>query len=345
MCVNTSIVSRLYEKYYVLEETPNNVVSSHWKHYHEMAQVKFSGGEITIASGVGFGDVAHKSLISRIFDWLTIASYLCFLKERRDILRLMKIARPLANKMGISFSYDCFRQVCSLNLIMKRLNWLSVQRLCVICIGDGYGFLSGLLKEYFPNSLICLVDLGKTLLFQSYYLGRVFPHHEHRVILDANQKERVISSNVDFLYCPAEYLDQLSVFSFDLAINIASMQEMNSDSIAGYFRFLRQHMNPEHLFYCCNRVSKIMPAGETSNFFMYPWVAEDKHFIDELCPWHKYFLSYRRSDKGPRFLSLEIPFVNYFDGPHHHRLSILHCDVDRNTRFENINLINQITKS
>jgi len=332
MCANTPIVNRLYEKYYILKETPKNVVSSHWKHYHEMAHVKFRGSEMTIASGVGFGDVAHKSFISRIFDSLTIASYLCFLKERRDILRLMKIARSVANKMGISFSYDCFRQVCSLNLIMKRLKRLPGHRLWVICIGDGYGFLSGLLKECFPDSLICLVDLGKTLLFQSYHLGMAFPHYKHEAILDANQEERVVSLNADFLYCPAEYLEQLSVFSFDLGINIASMQEMNSNSIESYFQFLRQHMNPENLFYCCNRVSKIMPAGETSNFFMYPWVAEDRHFIDELCPWHKYFLSYRHSNKGPLFLNLRIPFVNYFDGQHHHRLSILHCVAERHNK-------------
>lgn len=327
MRANTPIVNRLYEKYYISEDTPDNAVSSHWKHYHAMVQVKFNGSEITNVSGAGFGNVEYKSSISRIFDWLTLASYLCFLKERRDILRLMKIARPVAKKMGISFTYDCFRQVCSLNLVMKRLKCLPGHRLCVICIGDGYGFLSGLLKECFPNSLICLVDLGKTLLFQSHHLGMAFPQYKHKAILDANQEERVVSTDTDFLYCPVEQLEQLSVFSFDLAINIVSMQEMNSNSIMSYFRFLRKHMNPEHLFYCCNRVSKIMPGGEISSFFMYPWVAQDRHLIDEPCPWQKYFLSYRRSKNGPRFFNLRIPCVNYFDGPHRHRLSILHCDV------------------
>lgn len=321
------IVNRLYEKYYVLEETPADLVSSHWRHFHEKAHVEFRDDGITMISGVGFGSVAYKSFINRIFDSLTIASYLCFLKERRDILRLMRIGRLLAKKMGISFTYDCFRQICSLNLITKRLKRHPAGRLCVICIGDGYGFLSGLLKESFPNSVICLVDLGKTLLFQFYYLGRAFPDCKHEVILDANQEVRVAFSNADFIYCPAEYLEQLSGFSFDLAINIASMQEMNPDSINRYFQFLRSHIRQENLFYCCNRVSKIMPAGERSDFFNYPWIKDDAHLIDEPCPWVKYFFSFYKAQKGPSLFNLRIPFVNYFDGSHHHRLTILYSGV------------------
>jgi hypothetical protein len=88
-------------------------------------------------------------------------------------VRLMKVTHSLARRTGFAFSYDCFRQVCSLNLIMNQRT--NKERLSIINIGDGYGLLSALIKESFPNSLICLVDFGKTLLFQAYYCEKAHP--------------------------------------------------------------------------------------------------------------------------------------------------------------------------
>jgi len=43
----------------------------------------------------------------------------------------------------------------------------------------------------------------------------------------------------DFLYCPAETLHALEKYRFDIAVNVASMQEMTSATISRYFDFMR----------------------------------------------------------------------------------------------------------
>lgn len=181
--------------------------------------------------------------------------------------------------------------------------------------------MSALIKELFPNSLICLVDLGKILLFQAHYCEKAHPECLHRLVLDSS--DTINQSDLDFLYCPAEYLEKLDELSFDIAINIASMQEMNQTSINTYFDFLRHHMSSNNLFYCCNREEKEMPGGEISKFLSYPWRKEDFHLVDEYCPWHLYVFSFGRAKNGPQLFKIRIPFINYFDGPIMHRLTVL----------------------
>jgi len=314
---------RLYQRYYVSDGTPEDLISSHWKHCHKETEVRFFDKEIkSLSGGPGFGSYRLHLLKTQIYTYMTIGSYLCKLRNKKRLLKIMQVAVPLAKRMGLDFSYDCFRQVCTLSLIMDNINKRD-GRINVINIGDGYGFLSALIKEVFPNSLICLVDLGKSLLLQAHYCGKIHPGYSHHLLLGSrlNAGEH---ANADFLYCPAEYLEGLNGLSFDLAINIASMQEMNKNSIDLYFDFLRRNMVKNNLFYCCNREEKKMPRGEISGFFSYPWVEKDVHLIDDQCPWHRYFLSLHKKKTGTRFLNFRIAFVKYFDGIHRHRLSVLH---------------------
>jgi len=314
------IIDELYQNYYVKDNTPEHVISSHWKFYQEKIKCELNGGKITSLSWLGFGDLQNKSFLSQTFSWLTIAGYLCQFPNRNELLRLMKLAVPLGRKIGFPFSYDCFRQICSLKLIMNKLK-NERERVNIIIIGDGYGFLGALIKEIFPNSLICLIDLGKSLLVQACCCGKAYPHSSHRLVSESSGT--INRSDSEFLYCPAEFLEELDKYSFDVAINIASMQEMNQPSINTYFDFLRCHMPPDNLFYCCNRKEKEMPGGEVSRFSEYPWQSKDIHLVDEFCPWHSYFASWGKTKNGPRFLGIRIPFINYFDGPIIHRLTIL----------------------
>jgi hypothetical protein len=312
------IVNELYKKYYLTDETPENLVSSHWKHYHKMIKLDFSDEDkIKPLIGVGFGDLQDKSKAHNLIKWLTILSYLVRLPDKINLLRLIRTAIPLAKRMGFIFSYDCFRQVCVLNLIIKEMKDIGIKgkRLNVINIGDGYGFLSVLIKEVIPNSSICLVDLGKTLLFQAYYCNKVHPKCSHALVLG----DELDQTNCDFIYCPAEHIEELSARSFDIAINIASMQEMNQNTIKTYFDFLRRRMSPENLFYCCNRERKEMPGGEVSDFFQYPWHKKDLYKIDAPCPWHRYFFAIKSGS-----FKVPLPAIKYFDGVHRHRLTVLY---------------------
>lgn len=321
-----SIISELYRRYYIENSQPEDLISSHWKAFHKKIQIEFEGNRIKTLKGYGFGDLEDRFFIHQVLSWIAIVSYLVRLENRSELIRLIQIAIPIARRMGLLFSYDCFRYVCSLNMIMNRMRMKDRKRINIINIGDGYGFLSALIKEVFPDSLICLVDLGKTLLFQAYYCSKSHPDRSHFLITDFNKNEikETDIANIDFLYCPAEFLEKLGGISFNIAINIASMQEMNENSIKAYFEFFRRHMSSDNLFYCCNREVKEMQGGEISRFYSYPWFQEDAHLIDEYCPWYRYFLSVQKAKNGPSFLKLRIPFINYFDGDILHRLTILH---------------------
>jgi len=315
-----SIVTELYNKYYLENNTPESIISSHWKFWQEKIQIEFKDGRIESLAGFGFGDLENKSLLSQALSWLTISSYLFRFPNRKNLLRLIRIAIPLAKKMGFAFSYDAFRQVCALNLILMH-NGKTKKRLNILNIGDGYGFLSALIKIVFKDSLICLVDLGKVLLFQAHYCEKAHPDCSHRLV--QGSADTINQLDTDFAYCPAEYLEGLGEISFDLAINIASMQEMNQASIARYFDFLRNHTSSHDLFYCCNREEKEMLGGETSKFLSYPWRKDDIYLVDEYCPWYGYFFSFSHTKNTPRLFKIRIPFISYFDGPHRHRLARL----------------------
>ncbi len=271
--------------------------------------------------GYGFGDLERRSIPFRVFSFLAVLSYLVKLPERSQLVDIMKVAWPLCRRMGLSFTQDALRQVCSMALIERYLS--STQRekqLRVLMIGDGYGFLASLVKERFPNSTIVLVDLGKILLFQAFYCQRAHPDKVHESVLSEGT---IDPTQCDFVYCPAEFLDRVLQVTYDLSVNIASMQEMTADSVAGYFHFLRRHMELGGLFYCCNRERKVLVGGEVQEFSRYPWQADDVHLLDERCPWHQYYFSFSTYSNGPRFLGIRIPFVNYFDGPIRHRLTRL----------------------
>ena len=94
----------------------------------------------------------------------------------------------------------------------------------------------------------------------------------------------------------------------DLAINIASMQEMNPENIRNYFDDDVVASTGDLAFYCCNREEKTLPDGTITRFKEYPWNSLDIILIDEVCPWYQQYYLYIP------------PFYRHYDGPHRHQL-------------------------
>ena len=90
----------------------------------------------------------------------------------------------------------------------------------------------------------------------------------------------------------------------DVSIDIACMQEINPDVRDRYFTLLAQRAGHT---YSCNRTSKTFPDGTVTNFLNYPWGGATM-LVDELCPWHQEFYSFRP------------PLFRRYDGPTRHRL-------------------------
>ncbi len=312
-----SMTRRLFDEYYANPHgADESCYSSHWHQLHKEAKVDFEKDTIVSLKAIGFGDLQNRSLVYRFFSWLTILWYLVILKERRKILRLFPSAFKLSRKMGLFFTYDAFRQVCVLAVLEP---YFKKQNLRIINIGDGYGFLSAMIKDQYPQAKIFLVDLGKTLLFQAHYCQKAFPQARFCLV----KKGEAVSDEVDFVFCTAEDLEGLNSQKFDMALNIASMQEMNSQAIDRYFDFLRSTIVLDGIFYCCNRQEKVMVGGEVSRLVDYPWRQDDEHFLDEVCPWYRFVLSFHKTKRGPTIANMRVPFVNYFDGKIQHRLTKL----------------------
>lgn len=305
---NPDLLSRLYERYYVRNISPDHCISSHWRKMNSEIDVRINeSGEIATFKGYGFGDLQNTHFLNRIFNYFCNLSYFIRLPGKSDVLLLIKKATLNLKKINSYLSYDCFRQICSLCLIMRHFYADETEKFHILVIGDGYGFLSSLLKSIYKNAKITLVDIGKVLLFQAVNLQVIHPGRSHQSIAGYDNG----LGDVDFLYVPAEEIGKIHGIKYRLIVNIASMGEMNYRTINGYFEFLRKNSMKDNLFYCCNRKSKILPHGESIDFLKYPWSNNDKHLVDEECGFYSYFLS------------LNFPFLHRFDGVFLHRLTKL----------------------
>lgn len=313
----------LYERYYAAPEPAEvaALTSSHWARLGREAVVDIGpDGGVRRMRGAGFGRLdSHPGGFSGLLGRLTTASYLILLPDRARRLRTMRVGRRILRRAGLAFNFEAFRQLSSVDLIVHYLERERLSDERVLIIGDGYGLCAAAWKVLRPGARVALVDLGRTLLFQVVTAHRTHPTAAHALVTETAPPDPA----ADFVYCPAEHLNALDGFTFDVAINMMSMQEMNEPTIARYFSFLRAHLRPgRHLFYCCNREVKNLEGGERTEFFEYPWQARDRHLVDELCPWWRHRFSTTTSPRGPRLLGVRVPFVNYFK-PVRHRLTVL----------------------
>lgn len=313
------VYSRLYERFYSNENAVmGTLASAHWQECARHFEVRSTGEDRFELAGYGFGSSGSGNLLTRMFAWvgnMLHLSHLGLAGLRQDV----RDAKVVVQRMGLSFSQDAFRQVCTLNLLVRQMQAQATQAPDrILIIGDGHGILSALLHARYPNARIFLVDLGPVLFFQAYHLQKAFPDIL-QALTDENRYGHGGSGAV-FNFCPADRLDTLPQGKFDLAINVASMQEMDSAVTARYFALLREHNT--RLFYCCNRLEKSLVGGEITRYMAYPWEPDDEHLVDESCPWHQWFLGLGASPHV-LFCRIPVPLMHRYDGIHWHRLTRL----------------------
>ncbi len=302
------VVKELYKQYFNLLGKQGEVYSSHWRKYSKGIHVIIDDdGSLIRFQGCGFGDLQQTRLPAKILNAICNFSYLARMREPGSIYSLVRIARPIVQRIGTYLSYDCFRQICSLHTIRKHFNIDPQERFDVLIIGDGYGFLSALVKRVYPQARITLIDISEVLIFQAINLGRIYPAASHQLSGDDNR--------ADFNYIPADKAFLKMERKYKLVINTASMQEMHHETIRKYFDLIRSSAVKDNLFYCCNRVSKILPCGEIVEFLKYPWDRRDRILLHEECPFYKYYFSFHW------------PIVKKFDGTFFHRIVRMHCGL------------------
>ena len=277
--------------------------------------VRPTGGEDNFdLAGYGFGTSSSGGVVTQLCSLIGNAIHMAYLRAP-GLSSDVRLAKPIVWQMGLLFSQDAFRQVCTVNLLARYLHSTELPKR-ILVIGDGHGILSALLHARYPEAKICLIDLGAVLFFQAFHLRKAFPQATQSVV-DEDSSD---GENSVFQFCPAELLDRLPADPVDIALNVASMQEMDPSAISNYFSVLRIHGT--RLFYCCNRLEKRMPGGEITRFMDYPWSAQDEHLVDELCPWHQWFFGYGSSPHVEAF-GLPLPLMHRFASTCWHRLTRL----------------------
>jgi len=109
----------------------------------------------------------------------------------------------------------------------------------VLEIGAGYGGFAYQLKTLFPNITYTIVDLPPTLLFSATYLKATFPDARMRCYGEvANDALFDDLDAVDFLFLPAHAFSRLPIPNAELAVNLASFQEMTTAQVAEYVQTL-----------------------------------------------------------------------------------------------------------
>jgi hypothetical protein len=105
----------------------------------------------------------------------------------------------------------------------------------VLEIGAGYGGFAYQLKTLSPNTTYTIVDLPPTLLFSATYLKAAFPgacmKFYGETATDALFDDL---DRVDFLFLPAHAVSRLPIPAAELAVNLASFQEMTSAQVKEY---------------------------------------------------------------------------------------------------------------
>jgi hypothetical protein len=295
--------------------------SSHWVKYHSSFQYTGDG----FLGLQGFG--GHAKPRGKVLGFIETLLQLKFraLAEGKEFSVLDGLAAEIADSQNRNYDLDLLRQVLTLSFLRHRLPDLFEKRGGVVScvIGDGFASMTSLLLASNSASRVILVNLNKTLIVDLWYLrlwmgdklfgtnvDLVTDEDELRCALEKPIDRSDETGRVIAIRAVDHALIQNS--PIDLAINIASMQEMDPSVISEYFMDLRKTSSARPLhFYCCNRQEKVLPDGTMTRFLDYPWSVSDQIIIDELCPWHQQYYSFKP------------PFLRPYDGPIQHRLAIL----------------------
>lgn len=108
----------------------------------------------------------------------------------------------------------------------------------VVEVGSGWGGFAFQLRTLFPHVRYVLVDLPELFLFSAVYLLTLFP--DARAAFMPGPEDPAWNE-ADFIFVPNTHLDHVPLRSIDLALNMVSFQEMTTEQVREYARWLYDH--------------------------------------------------------------------------------------------------------
>ena len=294
--------------------------SSHWRKYH--SNFEFTGNGFKGLQG--FGGIA--SPYTGLRRWAHLCLQWPFQRLGLAYPKFREVdhlAWRLTQQQCRAHDLDVLRQVLTVSFLHNNLGGRLPPKSTGCVIGDGFATMAALLLGSCTAGKIILVNLTKTLLVDLYYLklfmGEGMFQSSVQLVtdggrLDEGSFEAAIEqvNELKVVAIQASNHELIRNYDIDFVVNIASMQEMDPPNILGYFNDMRAIASRRQLFfYCCNREEKRLPDGTLTRFAEYPWRSHDHVLVDELCPWHL------------RYYSFRFPFYHPYDGAHRHRLVVM----------------------
>ena len=290
-------------------EVPDASSSSHWREMHRHLSIE----NREVVSALGFGGFARPYRgLRKLGHALLQRRYRGMAQVYPDFERLDQLANTLVARQNRAYDLDVLRQTATAALLSHYVPEAFDGQSLVVVIGDGFGSLATLLAAGFPTCRLLLINLTQTLLVDLLMLRKGLAEVDFALAEDADSlREGLNRPDLRVLALRADDQALIATVPLVAAVNVASMQEMRMETIAGYIAALRASPSAPVPFYCCNREEKHLPNGETIRFADYSWDPEDEVLLDELCPWHQ------------EYYTLRPPFYHLYDGPHQHRLVLL----------------------
>lgn len=300
---NGDILNKLYSKYYKTAEK-SSVTISHWAKCGSRCLVRKSGDRF-IVEGFGFGTFIRPNFLRFIKYCIPLFLSRSLLNSYVSNNDIKIKGWEVIKKQNRLCMFDEVKQIIICDLLDK--HEMLKQSKTIVVIGDGYGFMTCLLRLLVPQAKIICVNLGKILFFDFLHVSKVFPGTKMFLVEEKDDVDKAIE-HYPIVFLEAEKYEILFNKSLDLFINVASMGEMNTDVIRTYFDIFRSSTG-KRFFYSCNRVEKTLSDGTVNRFDDYPWNPDkDTIIFDELCAFYKKFpISFP-------------PFWRSFDDPLKHRL-------------------------
>lgn len=284
--------------------------SSHWKKYN----LNFDFNQNVFSGLGGFGSYSKYFLFFQFFSNILQRKFIKIPNIYKNLKHYQNKGKSIAKKQKRLFDLDFLRQSLTLSFLEKKIDKCD----STLVIGDGYGSMSTLLLDSSFSSKVFLVNLNKQLMVDLFFIKQFMGvsrfNSEVALITNENDAKSLLPkiNNFSIIAIQAENHKLIEYFDIDLVLNIVSMGEMHPDFVSEYFNDIRNLCNNKDLyFYCCNRLEKQMPDGSWTRFLEYPWKKDDKIIVDELCPWHKEYYTFKP------------PFYRKFDGPILHQLRVM----------------------
>ena len=169
---------------------------------------------------------------------------------------------------GQRIGYRIMRYAYYLSQIKNYTDLNDEKKNLILDIGGGYGGLSRVLKHYYTNSTLVIIELPELCLLGSYYLKKCFPNSKVGLTEDFKNEESISFEDLvkyDFVILTPNFMNKFKSNIFDLTINTTSLGEM-TENMQNYYMHNLEICTKKY-FYSVNRPNKRVEKYNSNGFY------------------------------------------------------------------------------